>query len=289
MTKTDRRREPIWPFVIPAVLIASIWSALSVYAAHDGLAGDGQSAPYMVGYFFGVASSASLIVWIVFYLLFFRARASVGKALGALATIFAFTFALQFVPIVALQAIQGDQRAAHEQMQLSVARLTTLGDQLTTDVGALDLATYENAGIVSQAHVTEWAGKLREATAHIERYDAALAAEAAANHALLAELNLSDAQRTALLTDMDEAIGPDSLLRRTNAARLRELAKSIELLDLLMVHPNAWRIENNAPAFYEQAQLDRFESMRREVLALRDERVRLERMLTQNSAVNRAE
>jgi hypothetical protein len=276
----DKKREPIWPFVIPATLIATAWAAAIVLASGDVREEQAGNGAYLIGYFSASAIVPSLFVWVPFYLLFFRPRASIGKALRALFVMCAFTFGLQFAPLAVVSVLRGDEPAAQLYLQQSIARVTALNDGVMADLQALNLPADDAAGVESKTHVAAWLGRLRQAAARIEAYDAALAREAQAAHAEFAGMNLREARRAQYAAEIDSALGPDAPLRRANAERLAELRKAAETLALLAENPDAWVVQNNQPAFYDAALLTRYRALTDELAAIRRRRLAAEAALS---------
>jgi hypothetical protein len=122
-------------------------------------------------------------------------------------------------------------------------------------------------------------GRMRQAETLFTNYDAALDQELAHLQAEMAGLVLSDRSRAEIEQMPQDSIGPNSLLRRVNAVRARNMSKAAEMLALLHENPTRWEVQRETPVFADEAMLHRYRTIIEELQAIETERAALEQQL----------
>lgn len=241
---TGENKRPIWPFALPAILIASVWAGLiSASSARDDPPPADLDGPSMVGeafYTLGSAVVPAVVVWAVFQLLAFHRRAF-SKSLWVLALMIAFSFILA---IPARLASVGGMPIADLGGAVTWTSETRARFQAGfAEFAALVPAERFNAALSEptpdMATVNARLDQVRPLAAAVREHLAQIDAEEAHARRTLADLELSEetrAQRTAWL---DAQLRDTSQVRRMPALiRLLELRE--EMLVLLQSHPQGW-------------------------------------------------
>jgi hypothetical protein len=284
-TSDDER--PIWLWVALASIVAAVWVFLHgvTTPVPEGARLDGTPGALggAIGHALGSAIVPAVIVWAAFFLLIFRKR-SAGKIMGALGMVILVASAVSVAPVFMAAERDARETPARNAILASQARVRQLTQRLNSDVEALNLRGDQARGIESREHVAAWMGRLRQAEALFINYNAAIDLERDQIQAQLASLDLDDRRRAEVDRLLEEFIGPNSLLKRVNAARARGMAKSAEMLAVLHDNPTRWTLERQTPVFTDEAILRRYQTVMEELRAIETERLSLEQQVNAEHA-----
>jgi hypothetical protein len=242
---TGENKRPIWPFAVPAILIASIWAAVSAaIGARDHPPAEILDAPSLTNeaaYALGGATVPAVLVWVAFQILALHRR-PFRKSLWVLGLMIAFSFMLALPARLAsvggmpIADVGGAVRWSTETRDRFQGVFADFSARVPPDRfrAALTEPTPDVAAVEARlAQVRTLAAAVRQ---HLARIDEE---EAQARRAL-ADLDLSAVTRAQRTAWLDAQLGRSAQARQMPTLMLQLLQQREQMLALVQAHPGSW-------------------------------------------------
>ena len=273
--ETEKKPRSVWPFAIIGSLIAGVWAVvassgnLSDLPSPDGTPeGGARLMGQIVGYAFGSAVFAAGIVWLAFYLLFFRKRVSAAKS-GVTFVIMMIVALVLAAParLVAVGVYNDGRRAAIVEWQTHTSqRATALSNAARAQVAALHLEQHQLAAVQNLQDVDEAVSLVGQAITIQEGYEHELEALIDTSMHEFDALPLSETEKAPLRADVDSHF--IDFYRRDADLGMQAMKKAQETLEFMHDASGHWSIQNHIVVFDDEGALAHFRTLNDEMRAI---------------------